>query len=251
MIKALIIDDVEKARIALKSDLKNYCPDVEILGEADGVESGLALIRSLKPSLIFLDIKMADGSGFDLLEKLRNDHLNSLQVIFTTAYDEFAIKAFKYSAIDYLLKPIDPDDLVQAVKKVKQTESTDFLKENLSVLLENMKGLQSSSKRIALNSIDKVQIVNVSDIIQCESQRNYTLFYLLGNKQVLVTRTLKEFEDMLESDGFLRVHHSHLINLKHLKEFIKTDGGYAIMSDNSQVPVSVRKREHLMKILGI
>lgn len=250
MIKAILIDDVEKARIALRSDIKNYCPEIDIVAEADGVASGIKSIKDNSPDVVFLDIKMGDGSGFDLIEKLKAEGPISFQVIFTTAYDEFAIKAFKYSAIDYLLKPVDPDDLIQAVKKIRKDEKDDFLKDKLSVLLESMKGMNSSHKRIALNSIDKVQVVNVHDIIQCESQRNYTLIYLLGNKQVLVTKTLKEFEDMLEADGFLRVHHSHLINLSHLKEFLKADG-HAVMSDQSQVPVSVRKRDQLLKILGI
>ena len=251
MIKAVIVDDVEKARSALRSDIKNYCSELQLIGEAESVASGMQLIKAVLPDVVFLDIKMADGSGFDLIEGLRKEGPINFQVIFTTAYDEFAIKAFKYSAIDYLLKPVDPDDLIQAVKKIRKTTSTEQFNENLSILLESMKSMQSINKRIALNSIDKVQVVNISDIIQCESQRNYTLFYLVNHKQVLVTRTLKEFEDMLEGDGFLRVHHSHLINLKHLKEFIKTDGGYALMSDNSQVPVSVRKKEQLLKILGI
>lgn len=251
MIKAVIIDDVEKARIALASDIKQYCPEIYLSGEADGVESGIKLIRSVLPDIVFLDIKMSDGSGFDLIEKLRKEGTLSFQIIFTTAYNEFAIKAFKFSAIDYLLKPIDPDDLIQAVKRVRKIEEPGLLKDNIAVLLESMKGIQASQKRIALNSIDKVQVVNVNEIIQCESQKNYTLFYLTGNKQSLVTKTLKEFEEMLEQDGFLRVHHSHLINLKHLKEFVKADGGYVVMSDGSHVPVSVRKRDQLMKILGV
>lgn len=251
MIKALIIDDVEKARVALRSDIKSYCPEVDVIGEADGVETGMKLIKAVSPDVVFLDIKMSDGSGFDLIDKLKKENFINFQVIFTTAYNEFAIKAFKFSAIDYLLKPVDPDDLVQAVMKIRKSEPKDQLSENLNLLLENIKGMQTVSKRIALNSIDKVQLVNVADIIQCESQKNYTIFYLQGHKQILVTKTLKEFEEMLEGDGFLRVHHSHLINLKHLREYIKADGGYAIMSDNSQVPVSVRKREQLLKILGV
>ncbi|WP_028981741.1 LytR/AlgR family response regulator transcription factor [Sporocytophaga myxococcoides] len=251
MIKALIIDDVEKARVALRSDIKSYCPEVDVIGEADGVEIGMRLIKAVSPDVVFLDIKMSDGSGFDLIDKLKKENIINFQVIFTTAYNEFAIKAFKFSAIDYLLKPVDPDDLMQAVKKIRKSESKDQLSENLNLLLENIKGMQTVGKRIALNSIDKVQLVNVSDIIQCESQKNYTIFYLQNHKQILVTKTLKEFEEMLESDGFLRVHHSHLINLKHLKEYIKADGGYAVMSDSSQVPVSVRKREQLLRILGV
>jgi two-component system LytT family response regulator len=251
MIRAVIIDDVEKARVALKSDIKHYCPELELAGEADGVESGIKLIKKLNPEVVFLDISMSDGSGFDLIEKLSKEGIIDFQIIFTTAHNEYAIKAFKFSAIDYLLKPVDPEELVQAVKKIKKPSQQDLMKENLSVLMESMKGIQTASKRIALNSIDKVQVVNINDIIQCESQRNYTLFYLINKKQILVTRTLKEFEDILEGDEFLRVHHSHLINLKHLREYVKIDGGYAVMSDQSQVPVSVRKKEQLMKILGV
>jgi len=251
MIKAFIIDDVEKARSALKSDIKTYCPTVQVIGEADGVETGLQLIKNTTPDVIFLDIRMSDGSGFDLIAKLRQQSSIPFQIIFTTAYDEYAIKAFKFSAIDYLLKPVDHEDLIQAVQKIKTTDLQSSLKENMELLLESMKSIKTSNKRIALNSIDKIQVVNVDDIIQCESQKNYTLFYLTNKKQVLVTRTLKEFEDMLEGDNFLRVHHSHLINVKHLKEYVKTDGGYAMMSDGSQVPVSVRKKEHLLSLLGL
>jgi len=251
MIKAFIIDDVEKARSALKSDMKTYCPTVQVIGEADGVETGLQLIKNTTPDVIFLDIRMSDGSGFDLIAKLRQQGSIPFQIIFTTAYDEYAIKAFKFSAIDYLLKPVDHEDLIQAVQKIKTTDVQSSLKENMELLLESMKSIKTSNKRIALNSIDKIQVVNVDDIIQCESQKNYTLFYLTNKKQVLVTRTLKEFEDMLEGDNFLRVHHSHLINVKHLKEYVKTDGGYAMMSDGSEVPVSVRKKEHLLSLLGL
>lgn len=251
MIKALIIDDVEKARSALKSDIKTYCPTVQVIGEADGVESGLQLIKASVPDVIFLDIRMGVGSGFDLIAKLRQQGDIPFQIIFTTAYDEYAIKAFKFSATDYLLKPVDHEDLIQAVQKIKIDTVQSSLKENMELLLESMKGIKTSNKRIALNSIDRVQVVNVDDIIQCESQKNYTLFYLTNKKQVLVTRTLKEFEDMLEGDNFLRVHHSHLINVKHLKEYVKIDGGYAVMSDNSQVPVSVRKKEQLLSLLGL
>jgi two-component system LytT family response regulator len=251
MIKALIIDDVEKARSALKSDIKTYCPDVLVIGEADGVETGFKLIQHTRPDVIFLDIRMSDGSGFDLIAKLRQQGTIPFQIIFTTAYDEYAIKAFKFSATDYLLKPVDHEDLIQAVQKIKPTDVQSSLKENMELLLESMKGIKTSNKRIALNSADKVQVVNVDDIIQCESQKNYTLFYLTNKKQVLVTRTLKEYEDMFEGDNFLRVHHSHLINVKHLKEYVKTDGGYAVMSDGSQVPVSVRKKEQLLSLLGL
>jgi two-component system LytT family response regulator len=152
--------------------------------------------------------------------------------------------------VDYLLKPVDHDELIGAVEKVR-TELKERKTDQMELLLENLRNIQVSEKRIALNSADKVQIISIADIIRCESQRNYTIFYLSSHKQILVTKTLKEYDEMLEEYGFVRVHHSHLINMKHLKEFVKTEGGYALMSDNSQIPVSVRKKEQLMKILGL
>ncbi len=248
MIKAVIIDDTDMARSALRSDLKTYCPQVSVVGEADGVASGLELLTNHKPDLVFLDIRMADGTGFDLLEKLDEKAKNSFKIIFTTAYNEYAIKAFKFSATDYLLKPVDPDELVLAVNKCETKAASAA---PIDFLLDSFKDLQASSKRIALSSTDKIQIVALSEIISCESQRNYTLFFLTENRQILVTKTLKEYEDLLVPLNFQRVHHSHLINLKHLKEFVKIDGGYVIMSDKSQVPVSVRKRDDLLKALGV
>lgn len=249
--RAVIIDDTEKARIALRSDLRTYCTQVEIVGEADGIVSGMQLILEKRPTLLFLDIRMADGTGFDLLENLKESDRAGLNVIFTTAYNEYAIKAFKFSAIDYLLKPIDADELIQAVNRIKQQPVLQDNTSQLSFLLESFKDMKAVHKKIALSSADKVQIVAVSDIIRCESDRNYTLFVLTENRQILVTKTMKEYDEMLEEYGFLRVHHSHMINLKHLKEFVKMDGGYAVMSDKSQVPVSVRKKEQLFRVLGI
>jgi two-component system LytT family response regulator len=250
--KAVIIDDAEKARIALRSDLKTYCPGVEVIGEGEGVVTGLDLILRLKPALVFLDIRMSDGTGFDLLEQIKAQKTGNFKVIFTTAYNEYAIKAFKFSAIDYLLKPIDAEELKQAVDRITDQERTSVPSpDRLDFLLDSFKDIQASTKKIALASTDKIQIVSLADIIRCESQRNYTLFLLTGNRSILVTKTLKDYDDMLEEYGFLRVHHSHLINLKHMKEFVKTEGGFVLMSDASQVPVSVRKKEQLLKLLGL
>jgi two-component system, LytTR family, response regulator len=250
MIKAVIIDDIDRSRTSLADDLKRYCPDITIVGEADSVKTGVEAIKKHKPDVVFLDIQLEDGNGFNILEQVgRTD----FKVIFTTGSDEYGIKAVKFSALDYLLKPIDPDELISAVSKLRETirEKPSDIKDNLSVLIENLKNINNSSRRIALNSADRVHVVNVTDIIRCESQRNYTLFYIKGNKQILVTRTLKEFEEMLDDSGFVRIHHSHLINISYLREFVKSDGGYAVMTDNSQVPVAVRKKEHLMQLLGL
>jgi two-component system, LytTR family, response regulator len=250
MIRAIIIDDVQRSRASLADDLKRYCPDVELVAEAESVKTGVEAIKKHKPDVIFLDIELEDGTGFNILEQVGK---TDFKVIFTTGSDEYGIKAVKFSALDYLLKPIDSEELVAAVDKLKAASKIEKpdIQDNISVLIENLKSINNSSKRIALNSADRVHVVNVSDIVRCESQRNYTLFYIKGNKQILVTRTLKDFEDMLDDSGFVRVHHSHLINISYLKEFVKSDGGYALMSDGSEVPVAVRKKEHLLQLLGL
>lgn len=258
-IKAVIIDDNEEARTSLADDINRYCPEIEISGEAHSVRSGIKVLSKQNPDLVFLDIHLTDGDGFEILREL-DDY--KFKVIFTTGSGDYALKAIKISALDYLLKPVDPDELIAAVNKLKissekENISSDkpdnSIKENLDILIENIKNIPATTtpKRIALSSADRVHFVNINDIIRCESQRNYTLFYLTGNKQILVTRTLKEFDEMLEDKGFIRIHHSHLINLNYLKEFVKADGGYALMSDNSQIPVAVRKKDELMKKLGL
>jgi two-component system LytT family response regulator len=248
MYRAVIIDDTDNSRLTLAHDIEQYCPQIKLVGEANGVQTGLDLIDKLSPDVVFLDIEMEDGTGFDLLEKLGDF---DFKVIFTTAHDSYGIKAIKFSALDYLLKPVDPGELTDAVNKLKQTNKTKNVKDSIRLLLENMQDIQPSNKRIALNSADKVHMVFVKDIIRCESQGSYTIFFLTNKEQIVVTKNLKEYEQMLEEYSFIRVHHSHLINFNYMKEFIKKDGGYAIMSDNSEVPVSFRKRNHLLDMIGI
>lgn len=246
MYRAVIIDDNAEARQTLADDIARYCPEISLMGEGESVASGLAVIKRLKPELVFLDVQLEDGTGFDILKTIGK---HDFEVIFTTGSEDFAFKAIKFSAVDYLLKPVDPDELQAAVAKLKKDDRPDM--QNFQVLMENLKSMNNKDRRIALSSADRVHVVSVHDIIRCESQRNYTLFYLNGNKQILVTRTLKEFDDMLSDMNFIRVHHSHLINLNYLKEFVKLDGGYALMSDNSKVPVAVRKKDDLLKHLGV
>jgi two-component system, LytTR family, response regulator len=247
MITAVIIDDTESSRISLADDVERYCQNVTLIGQAESVKTGVKLINSLKPQVIFLDVQLGDGTGFDILQQIE---IYPYQVIFTTGSDDHAFKAIKFSAVDYLLKPVDPDELVAAVSKVK-TVQQDISQDNIRLLLENLKNTKSAPKRIALSSADRIHVVNVDEIIRCESQRNYTLFFLQGGRQILVTRTLKEFEEMLEPHGFIRIHHSHLINPEYLREFIKADGGYALMSDGSRIPVAVRKKDELLRFLGV
>ncbi|MEL6863678.1 MAG: LytTR family DNA-binding domain-containing protein [Bacteroidota bacterium] len=242
-LKAVIIDDVAQARATLREDLETYCPDVKIVGEAEGVVSGAKLLQQQEVDVVFLDIQMQDGSGFDLLEILPTP---SFKVIFTTASDAFAIRAFRFSAIDYLLKPIDPDELIQAVEKVKALPGN--ASESLQLLADSIKepGLP---KRLALHTMEKIYVAEISEIIRCESSGNYTQFYFSNGEKLLVTRTLKEYDKLLENHGFVRVHQSHLVNTNHIKEYIKLEGGYLVMDDLSRVAVSVRKKAAVMKLL--
>lgn len=246
MIKAILVDDSADARQALRADLNRWCPQVKIAGEAGSMNEGLLLLRSTTCDVVFLDIQLGDGDGFQLLEQLGT---TSAQIIFTTGLDNFGIRAIKFSALDYLLKPVDPDELVAAIQKLETHKPP--AAENIKLFTEQFRQPAQNLRRIALNSADRVHVVHISDIIRCESDRNYTTFYLKDAKPIVVTRTLKEYEDMLEPSGFVRVHHSHLINLEHLKTFMKNDGGYAVMTDGSNVPVSVRKKEDLLKALGL
>lgn len=241
MMTAVIIDDVAEARNTLAADLASYCPELEIIGEADGVVKGAKLIREKKPQIVFLDIQMPDGSGFDLLEIFGEINFG---VIFTTASDAYAIQAFRFSAIDYLLKPIDPDDLLTAVEKARKSLGSQ--QERLDLLLDNVKE-KKPMNRLALNTLEKIHVVHLSEIIRCESSTNYTIFYFKGGRQLLVTKTLKEFDGMLSDSGFMRVHQSHLVNTEYIREFVKIDGGYIVMADDSNVPVSSRKKSQVMQ----
>ena len=243
MIEAVIIDDVQQARETLKADLKDYCPEIKIVGEADGVVSGAKLIKQHQPQVAFLDIQMQDGSGFDLLEILPEVNF---KIIFTTASDAFAIQAFRFSALDYLLKPIDPDELKGAVQKIGQTTETD--QGSLEVLKETI-AAPRALKRLALNTLEKIHIAEISNIVRCESNVNYTMFHFAEGRKLLVTKTLKEFDEMLRDQGFIRVHQSHLVNVNYLKEYVKTDGGYLVMKNGNEVPVSTRKKQMVLEAI--
>ena len=220
-----------------------------ILGEADGVQSGIAMIRQQQPDVVFLDIQMRDGSGFRLLEEV--DEVN-FEVIFTTAFDEYAIKAIKYSALDYLLKPIVPEELIQAVQKVEDRKAAKInnTTKNIDVLLDNLKATTRESHKIILSTSEKIHVIKVDDIIRCESDNYYTLFFFVGGKKLLVSKTLKENENLLKDHNFIRPHKSHLVNAKYIKGYMKNDGGFIVMSDESKIPVSRRKKELIMEIIN-
>lgn len=249
MIKAVIIEDEKKSAELLFQLLQKNCPDISIIGKAENVQEGIDLVSKLHPELIFLDVMMPDGSGFDVLEKLGD---LKMDVIFTTATDKFAVKAIKYSALDYLLKPIDTEELVNAVKKVSDrhaSRSGTANEENLRSLLENVRQNENQFSKITLPTGHAYEIVLIKDIIRCEANDNYTNVFLAGGKKFLVSGTLKHYEDLLPVQDFTRVHHSHLINMNHMVRFVKDDGGYAVMSDGSKVEVSRRKREDFLNKL--
>lgn len=239
--RAVVVDDIQKFRKNLIQDLADYCPDIEVVGEADGVISAAKKINNLKPDVVFLDIQINEGTAFDLLSVLGDV---KFKIIFTTASDEFAIKAFKISAIDYLLKPIDIDELKCAIAKLKIGNE-----DNYELLQSNIKEEDKSNKRLALHSQDKIEIIEIGNIIRCESNVNYTQFFFKDGTKMLVTKTLKEYDKMLTEFGFYRVHQSHLINIDYLKEYVKIDGGYLKMKDGSSVPISTRKKSSVLKLL--
>lgn len=245
MIKTIIIDDENKARETIQNMLKAYCPEIEVIGTAGSVKEGKKLLSDKKPELVFLDIKMGDGTGFDLLRKLGKV---DFFIIFVTAFEEFAIRAIKFSALDYILKPIDPDELIAAVEKAQEIIAKDSMELRLDALYDNLDMFATNSKKIVLKTTGSVHLVNLKDIVRCESEKNYTHFFTIEDEKITVSKTLKEFNDLLNDYSFYRVHQSHLVNLEHVKRYEKQDGGFLIMDDNSSVPVSFRRKEDLMKL---
>ena len=254
-LRAVIIDDEANARQALTNMLQFVAPEVVICGEAKNVDLGIELINTEKPNLVFLDIQMPGKTGFDLLSSF--DKLD-FGVIFTTAYQEYALKAFRFSAIDYLLKPIDPDELQEAVKKYKgmiaevDKKQLEILQEHLAspTIIENKTRKPNLNQRIALPSSEGVHFINLSDIIQCESLGSYTKFHLMNGQKIVVSKLLKDYEEILDNFHFFRVHQSNIINLEHIKRYVKGDGGQIWMVDNAEIEVSRRRKEEFLALLS-
>lgn len=238
-IKVLIVDDEINGRENLRAVLQTYCPEVEIVGEANSAMSAIELIQELKPSLLFLDIEMPGGDGFKVLEFFKKPNF---QVVFVTAYDQYAIKAIRFSALDYILKPIDIMLVKAAIDRHQQAKEEDT---RLQQFIDN-KQLPNSNKRIALPLVDKIHFVEVQHIISCKGEGSYTTIFTTEGKKYLVSKPLIEYEDILADYGFLRTHKSHIVNRSHISTFIKSDGGYLLMSDGSNIPVSRRKKEAVL-----
>jgi two-component system LytT family response regulator len=245
MIAAIIVDDERHSCDALKMLLAKCCPLVQVVATCYSGEEGIKKINETKPQLVFLDIEMPHMNGFQMLEQLPTINF---EIIFTTSYDQYAITAFKFSALDYLLKPVDREELERAVQKVSKKINPP-VSQQLEILLQKINQPATAVQRIALPTMQGLEFVPVNSIISCSSSNNYTEFFLADKKRLLVSRTLKEIEDMLVDHSFLRVHNSHVVNLNAILRYIKGEGGYLVMTDDSKVDVSRGRKEMLMQRL--
>jgi two-component system LytT family response regulator len=239
MLRAVIIDDEADAVKFIEGIITEYCPNLEIAGTAHSAREGVSVITQTNPDLVFLDVQMPHGSGFDLLSSFP---VKSFDVIFITAYNHYAIQAIKFSAIDYILKPVNISELIEAVNKVEQKRaSKEYSNLNYTSLLENLKAPVPS--KLAIPTNDGIEYLNTSEIIRIEADRSYSWFFLTDNRKHLVSRNLKEYQELLQDMNFFRPHNSHLINMIFVKKFIRHEGGYIEMTDGSNVPISRGKRD--------
>lgn len=249
MIKAVIIDDEQHSIDTLRWKLENYCPDVEVLASFDSPATGVDYLKKNPPDLLFLDIEMPMLNGFDVLEELGRDL--PFDIIFTTAYDNFGIQAVKFSALDYLLKPVQNRELKDAIDKHIKKVQHRIPAEQIDVLLNNVHAEKKGKMgKIALASKESIEFVDAQDIICCEANSNYTNIFLAEGRKRVISKTLKEFEDMLSPHRFFRPHNSFLINLNRVREFIRGDGGFLVMENKMKIPVSKNRREELLDLLA-
>lgn len=245
MLRVIIIDDEKNARDVISAIISKHCKQVEVVAVADNVVSGVEVIDKFNPDLVLLDIHLQDGSGFDILKKINP---GNFKVIFITAYEEYALKAFKFSALDYILKPINSHELAAAINKVADSQSANNIQFN--AFHHNYSSKDKESKKIILKTLDSIYAVNVKEIIHCEADTYYTKFFLNDGQIIMVSSTLKEFDEMLSEFGFFRVHQSHLINLDYFARYKKADGGSAVLKDGTEIPVASRKKELFLQAIA-
>ena len=244
LIRTVIIDDEAHIRETLTRLLLRYCPQVNLVGQANSVASGFKLIHDQNPQLVLLDIRLNDGTGFDLLKKFE---IIDFRVIFITAYEKYAVQAFRFAAVDFLLKPISPEELAEAVNKAESLIQHHF-NSQLQVLEENLKTDIRQRKKIVLRTLENIFLVDLQDITHFESDGCYTRVHKANCEEILISKMLKEFDEMLSESGFYRVHKSYLVNLLHMTRFEKQEGGFIVLTNGQKIPVASRKREELMEL---
>ena len=247
MLRSVIIDDEPQNASVLKDDIITHCPSVQVIAVCHSAKEGIMAIKKEKPDLAFLDIEMPWMNGFEMLEML--DDIN-FSIIFTTAHDEFAAKAFRISAVDYLLKPIDANDLKEAVQKVEKKMDEGSSLSHITNLLRNIKQ-PSADQKIALPQREGYEFVEVSSILHCHAEGAYTKVFLDNKKTMVISRTLGDVEELLPPDLFQRIHHSSLVNVSYISQFLRTDGGYVVLKNGEKLSVSKAKKEMLMARLGL
>jgi two-component system LytT family response regulator len=243
--KAIIIEDEDRNRIVLQSLVETYCPEVQIIGHADSVSRGIGLIHESNPELIFMDIRIVGGTGFDILDRL--DELNAA-IIFTTAYDQYALKAFKFSAIDYLLKPIDIDELKNAVKRAVNSDTGHLNNQKLQNLLSNLKQDPKEEPVMLVSTLDTIEFIKIRNIYRLEAQGSYTMIYLKEKKSLLASKVIKEYEFLLKDHAFYRVHQSHLINIESIDKYLKSDHCFQL-TDGTLIQLARSRKEQFFEVL--
>jgi two-component system, LytTR family, response regulator len=243
-IRTILVDDEKSSLITLEKLLIKYCPEVHIIDTSGSVEKAISIIEKEKPELVFLDISMPDGDGFEVIE--RSDY-KSFEVIFITGYDRYAIRAFEFAALHYLLKPIDHNDLLEAINRFKNRTKTEHIESKLKILNDN---INNKSRKIILPSSDGLIVVELDDIIRCESSNNYTTFYMVKGEKYVISKSINGYESLLCDIHFARIHSKHLINLKYVKKYVKGRGGYVVLQDNSNVDVSEGKKKDFLRQLN-
>jgi two-component system LytT family response regulator len=244
MTKVLIIDDENRTRDLISKMIQSFNLNLRVFSLGENVQTAIQAIEKVQPDIVFLDIQMPDGTGFDVLKSLKD---KKFEVIFITAHEEYAITAIKFSALDYLLKPVDPEELRNATEKALKTIEIKEQESQFEALQNNI--LPNSKKRLVLKTHESVFVVELEQIIRCEADKNYTTFFLTGGKKIVVSKTLKEYEILLSAYNFLRVQQSHLINLDFIERYDKANGGIVVMKDGAEVPLSHAKREQFFNLL--
>jgi two-component system, LytTR family, response regulator len=245
--KAVIIDDEKDSRDILAAYIKKYCPDVTVCGFGESVDTGLKAIQAYAPDIVFLDIEMPYGNGFDLLEKAENINF---ETVFVTAFDHYAMQALNQSAAYYLLKPIDIEELIKAIEKIRKERDQENYTQHARVLLDNIRAGTQQHQKIMLPTLEGFEIVNVCDILYCEAEDNFTRFFFEQRTPLMICRTLKYFEEVLKEHNFLRIHRSYLINPSYVIRYNKGKGGYITMKNNKELEVSPNKKKEFLEAFG-